>query len=54
MKAADYFDQILTDYYRFHGWDPETSLRTREKLEELGLEEVAGVPAREQSVAGLS
>jgi aldehyde:ferredoxin oxidoreductase len=32
------FKEILDDYYRHRGWDPETGIPTREKLKELGLE----------------
>jgi aldehyde:ferredoxin oxidoreductase len=30
------------DYYKLRGWDIETGIPTREKLVELGLEDVAG------------
>jgi len=33
--------RLLGDFCREMGWDPETALPTREKLEELGLEDVA-------------
>ena len=35
------FDCYLEEYYRQRGWDELTGWPTREKLEELGLEEVA-------------
>jgi aldehyde:ferredoxin oxidoreductase len=34
-------DKMLDDYYRHRGWDVETGVPTREKLEELGLQDVA-------------
>ncbi len=42
-RAADYLDKTLDEYYEYHGWDKKTSLPKREKLEELGLGDVAGV-----------
>lgn len=50
-KAEDYLDKALDEYYRFHGWDPETSLPTREKLVSLGLEEVAKVLEKNSALA---
>lgn len=35
-------EPMLDDYYRLRGWDVKTSLPTGAKLQELGLEEVAG------------
>jgi aldehyde:ferredoxin oxidoreductase len=32
-------EPMLDEYYRARGWDVETGLPTREKLEELGLGE---------------
>lgn len=37
------FDQTRDEYYRLRGWDVSTGLQTREKLEELGLNDIAGV-----------
>jgi aldehyde:ferredoxin oxidoreductase len=34
-------EQTLPQYYRERGWDPEKSLPTKEKLRELGLEDIA-------------
>lgn len=34
-------DLMLKDYYEYRGWDPDTGRPTREKLEELDLENVA-------------
>ncbi len=33
--------EMLTEYYRVHGYDPETGIPTRERLERLGLKYVA-------------
>lgn len=35
------FGQLLDEYYDLRGWDRETGIPAREKLEELGLREVA-------------
>jgi aldehyde:ferredoxin oxidoreductase len=32
---------MKTEYYRLRGWDVHTGLQTREKLNELGLSDVA-------------
>mgnify|MGYP005839323679 CR=1 FL=1 len=37
----DQFEQMLDYYYEFRGWDKETGIPTREKLEALGLGYVA-------------
>ena len=34
-------DQMLDEYYKLRGWDPKTGMVTREKLEQLGLKDVA-------------
>jgi len=34
-------ERLLSEYYRRRGYDPETGIPTRSRLEELGLEEVA-------------
>jgi aldehyde:ferredoxin oxidoreductase len=41
MKCEDYLDNCLDEYYRARGFDVESGTPTREKLEELGLREVA-------------
>jgi len=41
MKAEDYLDQCLDEYYAERGFDLTTGLPTREKLLELGLDTVA-------------
>jgi aldehyde:ferredoxin oxidoreductase len=50
-RAGDYLEQTLDEYYEYHGWDKETSLPTRKKLEELGLGDVAGVLERDNALA---
>jgi len=35
------FDPMLDEYYEANGWDLETSIPKRKKLEELGLKDVA-------------
>jgi aldehyde:ferredoxin oxidoreductase len=35
------FEQMKDEYYEIRGWDKETGIPTREKLVELGLEDVA-------------
>jgi len=35
------FEKVLDEYYELRGWDKETGLPTRSKLEEIGLKEVA-------------
>ena len=52
--AGDMFDQVLEEYYEWRGWDKETGLQTREKMEELGLEDVADVLADDNAMAGES
>jgi aldehyde:ferredoxin oxidoreductase len=34
-------DKMLTEYYQMHGYDPETGIPTRKRLESLGLKYVA-------------
>jgi aldehyde:ferredoxin oxidoreductase len=38
----DKFEEMKTEYYRLRGWDTETGLQTKKKLEELGLSDIAG------------
>lgn len=45
--AGDMFDSVLEEYYAWRGWDRETGLQTRQKLIEVGLEDVADVLAKE-------
>lgn len=51
MKAADYLEQVKDEYYEYHGWDKDTSLQKREKLEELGMEDVIRVLESEGGLA---
>jgi aldehyde:ferredoxin oxidoreductase len=44
-------EKALDEYYRFHGWDEQTSLPTRQKLVELGLEDVAQVLDKNSALA---
>jgi aldehyde:ferredoxin oxidoreductase len=32
------YEQMLTEYYRLRGWDPDTGIPTSEKCRELGLD----------------
>jgi aldehyde:ferredoxin oxidoreductase len=52
IKAGDYLEHSLTEYYMWQGWDPNTSLQKRETLEMLDLKDVADVLAREGGLAG--
>ncbi len=38
---VDKFEEMQTEYYNLRGWDPETGIPRRAKLEELGLEDIA-------------
>jgi aldehyde:ferredoxin oxidoreductase len=40
LKIED-FDAMLDEYYEVRGWDKKTAIPTREKLENLGLKEIA-------------
>lgn len=51
MKAEDYLEHCLTEYYLWHGWDPVTGLQRRETLELLGMAEVAEVLEKEGVLA---
>jgi aldehyde:ferredoxin oxidoreductase len=50
MKAADYLDDLLDEYYERHGWDKTTSLQTRLKLESLGMSDVAEALEQDRAV----
>lgn len=50
MKAEDYFQQTLDEYYEFHGWDKSTSLQRREKLNQLEMHPIAEILARESAL----
>ncbi|MBW2207285.1 MAG: hypothetical protein JRG79_10280 [Deltaproteobacteria bacterium] len=47
ITTGDYLEHTLTEYYLWHGWDPETGLQKRETLEMLDLKDVADVLAKE-------
>ncbi len=51
MRVADHLEQAKDEYYEYHGWDKATSLQKREKLIELGLEDIVGVLEREKALA---
>jgi aldehyde:ferredoxin oxidoreductase len=40
-NAVVKLDETLPDYYKERGWDPDKSLPTKEKLKELGLDDIA-------------
>ncbi len=42
-KAIDRaaWEKVKTDFYNYMGWDPKTGIPTRERLEKLGLKDVA-------------
>lgn len=41
MVEREPFEKLLDEYYSIRGWDVKTSIPTKEKLMELGLEEIA-------------
>lgn len=41
ILERDKFEKMLDEYYELRGWDKETGLPTRDKLEDVGLKEVA-------------
>ncbi|MBI4594971.1 MAG: hypothetical protein HY730_01165 [Candidatus Tectomicrobia bacterium] len=51
MKAGDYLEALLDEYYDYHGWDKKTSLQTKQKLTALELDDVAAVLSREGALA---
>ena len=50
-KCEDYLEQTKDEYYEWHGWDKDTSLQTRKKLEELDMQDVADVLDKENALA---
>ncbi len=46
MKAEDYYESLLTEYYQAHGWDPQSGLQTDSSLRRLDMEDVAAVLAK--------
>ncbi len=51
IKASDYLDHTLTEYYMWQGWDPRTGLQRHETLEMLDLDVVAEVLSGEGLLA---
>ncbi len=49
--AADMFTTVLDEYYEWRGWEKDSGLQTRSRLEELGLEDVADVLADDGALA---
>lgn len=41
VADEDKYNEMLTEFYQFWGWDPETGMQTRSGLEKLNLKEVA-------------
>ncbi|MBI4595030.1 MAG: hypothetical protein HY730_01475 [Candidatus Tectomicrobia bacterium] len=50
MKVEDYFQQVLDEYYDYHGWDKSTGLQKRSKLEEIGLGDIIPVLEKDHAV----
>ena len=46
------FAPVLTEFYALHGWDTQRGWPTRERLRELGLEDVHGPMADGAARAG--
>jgi len=51
LKGNDFIEPMKDGYYEYKEWDKETSLQTKEKLEELGMQDVALVLAKEGALA---
>ncbi len=49
--AANMFNDVLDEYYEWRGWDVESGLQKKDKLTELGLEDVAEVLAADGALA---
>ena len=49
--AANVFEEVLDEYYDWRGWERQTGLQTREKLESLDLGDVAEVLAEDGALA---
>lgn len=41
VLEKDKFEKMKDEYYQLRGWDSQTGIPTREKLVELGLEDIA-------------
>jgi aldehyde:ferredoxin oxidoreductase len=52
MKAEDYYESLLTEYYQAHGWDPQSGLQTDSSLRSLDMEDVAAVLAKAGALSG--
>lgn len=50
-KAIDFIDQVKDEYYEYRGWDKDTSLQKRKKLDELDMLDVAAVLQNEGALA---
>ncbi|MDO8672286.1 MAG: aldehyde ferredoxin oxidoreductase C-terminal domain-containing protein [Dehalococcoidia bacterium] len=50
VVLADYFEPMKDEYYEAHGWDVETSLQTRRKLEDLGMSDIADVLTKDRAI----
>jgi len=40
--SKEKYDKMLDEYYKLHGWNPDTGWPTRKCLEDLDLANVAG------------
>jgi aldehyde:ferredoxin oxidoreductase len=49
-KARDFLEPMKDEYYEAHGWDKNTSLQTRRRLEELDMRDVAAALAKEDAL----
>ena len=46
------WEKMLDEFYAFNGWDRETSLQTRQGLEELGMEDIAKILEKADKLIG--
>ncbi len=53
-RVGDFIELLKDGYYDYHGWDKKTSLQTKQKLEELGMGDVAQVLAGEGALADVA
>ena len=49
--AANMFNDVLDEYYEWRGWDIQSGLQKRDKLSELGLDDVAEVLEQDGALA---
>lgn len=47
IKAEDYYQSVLTEYYEFHGWDADSGLQKDSTLRDLELDDVVTVLAKD-------